>query len=221
MQTPLALLTGQFVHKLNNRIGSIRARIRMLQLEKADLLKQDKSLADEFDQIESDAREALLLTEAFRESFASPEGGEPVSIKVILSDALYHSNSSEKVSVILEVDEGIPEVQATNNLVDVFRNLATNAYEAMPDGGKLHVTAKINETDQNVEITFADTGRGMPAYVTDSLFQPYFSTKNQKGHGLGLWWSKYYLETIGGDLKLLWSEAGKGSSFLIQLPLRK
>ncbi len=221
MEKSLSMLIAKYVHKLNNLVGHTRAIVAIVQMEKADLLKQDPSLASMLQEIEQDAKNVLTLTDEFKLSFAVPDSGESVSVKVMLSHAVSGVEPPQSVNVTLEFDEGIPEVHATKNLVDVFRNLATNAFEAMPNGGKLQVSAKMNQVKERVEINFSDTGRGMPTYVVDSLFQPYFSTKSEVGHGLGLWWSKAYLESVGGDVELLWSEIGKGSSFLVSLPLSK
>lgn len=221
MEKSLSLLIAKYVHKLNNLVGHIRAIVAIVQMEKADLLKQDPSLASILQEIEQGAKNVLTLTDEFKLSFAVPDSGESVSVKDVLSYAVSGIEPPQSVNVTLEVEEGIPEVRATKNLVDVFRNLAANAFEAMPNGGKLQVSAKMNQVKERVEINFSDTGRGMPTYVADSLFQPYFSTKREAGHGLGLWWSKAYLESIGGDVELLWSEVGKGSSFLVSLPLSR
>lgn len=222
MEKSLSLLIGKYVHALNSQVGLIRANVGMLQITRDDLLKQDQPLASTLKRIEEHAKAILSLTDGFRLSFTIPESGESVLIGVALSDALRSVTPPESVTVTLEIDEGIPEVLATRNLIDVFRNLLTNAFEAMPSGGKLEVLARVNQAKEKVEITFSDTGRGIPHYVADSsLFQPYFSTKHEEGHGLGLWWSRAYLESIGGNLELLWSEVGKGSRFLVSLPLTK
>lgn len=220
METSVSLLIGRYVHKLNGLIGLIRAEIKVLQIGKTNLLKQDETLAAALGNIEDLATQVLSLTDEFKLSFVSPQAGDFVSIKAILSQALRDSAPPESIETVLEIDDEIPDVQATKSLVDVFRNLITNAIEAMSDGGRLHVSAKINQAKNGVEIVVTDTGKGIPSYVADSLlFQPYFSTKDQKGHGLGLWWSKMYLESIGGQIALLSSEVGKGTSFLVSLPL--
>lgn len=219
METSLSLLIGRYVHSLNGLIGFIRAEVKILRMERSELVKQDSALAGTLAKIEDTAAQVLSLTDEFKLSFASPETGEPVSVKTLLTQALYDSAPPESVTVVLDVGEGLPDVIGTKNLVDVFRNLCTNALEAMPDGGKLEISVKVNQGEDRVEVSFTDTGRGMPSHVVDSLFQPYFSTKRQKGHGLGLWWSKAYLESIGGNIELLWSEVGKGTSFLVSLPL--
>ena len=221
METSLSLLIAKYIHKLNNFVGHIRVVVTIIQMEKADLLREDPSLAKTLQEIEQDAKNILSLTDEFKLSFATPDSGEPVSVKDVLSHALHDSAPSQSVSTTLEVEENIPEVRATKNLIDVFRNLATNAFEAMPNGGKLQIFAKVNQSKERVEITFSDTGRGIPAYVADSLFQPYFSTKREEGHGLGLWWSKAYLQSIGGNIELIQSEVSKGATFLVSLPFQK
>jgi signal transduction histidine kinase len=222
MEKSLFLLIGKYIHKLNGQVGLIRANIAIFQMKKANLLKQDQTLANTLKEIEERAKTILLLTDEFKLSFTIPESEESVLVEVALSDALRSIVVPESIIVDLEVDEGIPEVRATRNLIDVFRNLATNAFEAMPNGGKLQVSVKVNQSKERVEMTFSDTGRGVPTYITDSLlFQPYFSTKDEEGHGLGLWWSRAYLESIGGNLELLRSDVGKGSDFLVSLPLAK
>ena len=219
METSLSVMIGDYVHKLNGLIGLVHIEVKLLQRERANALKQDMSLATALERIEEIATQVLALTDEFKLSFASPEPGEYVSIKNLLSQALQESTLPSSVKLALEFDEGIPDIHATKNLGDVFRNLIANALEAMPNGGELRISTKVNQTEGRIDIILTDTGRGMPSYVGESLFQPYFSTKSQKGHGLGLWWSKVYLESIGGRIKLLSSEVGKGTSFLMSLPL--
>lgn len=221
MEKSVSVLIAAYIHKLNNRVGAIRNYVAIIEMKASDILKQDSSLASALQEIGHNAEKILSLTDEFKLSFGAPDSGESVSVKDMLSHALYNIELPQSVAVTLEVEDGIPEVRATKNLVDVFRNLTINAFEAMPNGGKLRVSAKLNQSKERIEVVFEDTGRGIPSYVTNSLFQPYFSTKKEEGHGLGLWWSKAYLEGIGGDIELLWSEVGKGSSFLVSLSHKK
>jgi DNA-binding NarL/FixJ family response regulator len=219
--SPSSLPIGRYVHTLNGMIGIIRTEIKMLQMTRENLQERDSELAIVLEKIKEITTQILSLTDEFKLSFSSPETREAISVKTVLTQALSDSIMPESVKIVLEIEDEIPEIQATKNLIDVFRNLSTNAVEAMPEGGSLHVLAKMNQLKNRIEVTFADTGRGIPYYFADLLFQPYSSTKGQKGHGLGLWWSKSYLESIGGNIELLSSEVGKGTSFLVSLPLPK
>jgi two-component system cell cycle sensor histidine kinase/response regulator CckA len=113
----------------------------------------------------------------------------------------------------------------------VIVNLAVNARDAMPDGGKLtvrttNVTAKESErltykgmpAADYVRIEISDTGTGIPADIIDKIFEPFFSTKEVgKGTGLGLSTVYGIVKQTGGFI-YVHSEAGKGTSFHIFLP---
>lgn len=219
-ETSVLLIIGPYVHKLNGLVGGIRTWIKIIQRGEENLLKQEKELAAALEKIEDSASKILSLTEEFRASFLSSQVREAVSINTIIIQAIKDSVLPDSIETAFESDNEIPDVHADKNLIDVFRNLFTNAVEAMPDGGRLKIVAKINSIKNSVEITIADTGRGIPSYVVDSvLFQPYFSTKEQQGHGLGLWWSKIYLENIGGQISILSTDIGIGTTFLVSIPL--
>jgi two-component system, cell cycle sensor histidine kinase and response regulator CckA len=113
----------------------------------------------------------------------------------------------------------------------VIVNLAVNARDAMPDGGKLTVrTANVTSEDagrlsykgmpaaEYVRIDVVDTGTGIPADIVDKIFEPFFSTKEVgKGTGLGLSTVYGIVKQTGGFVYVN-SEAGKGTSFHIFLP---
>ncbi|MEE9566574.1 MAG: ATP-binding protein [Desulfobacteria bacterium] len=97
-----------------------------------------------------------------------------------------------------------------------LKNMFTNAVEAIDSKGTL--TVKIERTkDGQAEISFKDTGQGIVSGNLEKIFQPLFSTKAQ-GIGFGLSISKIIIENHGGSIKVE-SEPGKGTKFIIRLPL--
>lgn len=97
-------------------------------------------------------------------------------------------------------------------------NIAANARDAMPDGGRFNVDAALAE-DSHVQLTVADNGTGMDAHVLRHLFEPFFSTKSAAdGTGLGLSVIEDLIRTAGGDIHVQ-STVGAGSVFRIRLPL--
>ena len=90
-------------------------------------------------------------------------------------------------------------------------NLANNAIQAMPEGGKLTVTA--SQKENQTTITVEDTGKGIPEEIKPKLFTPLFTTKS-KGQGFGLAVTKRLIEALGGTISFE-SEAGKGTIFFI------
>jgi signal transduction histidine kinase len=101
------------------------------------------------------------------------------------------------------------------SLREVFLNLINNALDAMPKGGKMTIQTTLEK--DKIFIFFSDTGAGVPESVKEKIFQPFFSTKGEKGNGLGLSIAaeivaahkgKIYVDTI----------PNKGSIFMVELP---
>jgi two-component system NtrC family sensor kinase len=99
----------------------------------------------------------------------------------------------------------------------VFLNLLRNSREAMEGGGRLTVTSRALAGE--VEVVFADTGRGMSGDVQERIFEPFFSTK-ENGTGLGLAVSRQIVQAHGGSIGCQ-STPGQGSTFVIRLPRAK
>jgi two-component system sporulation sensor kinase A len=104
----------------------------------------------------------------------------------------------------------------SNQLEQVFINLVLNAFDAMPQGGELWI--QIAEKRKMLEITFQDSGPGVPSDMRDTIFEPFVSTKN--GTGLGLSVSYDIITAHGGRLDLL-ANRGPGACFRVALPIKE
>ena len=98
----------------------------------------------------------------------------------------------------------------------VFLNLIGNALEAMPDGGEVHIGARIDHDDALVEVR--DTGPGIAPEIRSKLFQPFVSAGKRNGLGLGLALSRQTVLEHGGDMWVQ-SDPGHGARFYFRLPL--
>src|SRR5512146_1180292 len=87
-------------------------------------------------------------------------------------------------------------------LRQVASNLLLNAIDASPDGGTILVRAKRTSGKPGVRITFADQGPGIPRDLLGKLFQPFFTTKEQRGTGLGLWVALGIVTRHGGNIQI-------------------
>ena len=134
--------------------------------------------------------------------------------------------SKSKIEVVEDFDTDAAVVSGdSGQLSQVFTRIINNAIEAMPAGGKLILSVRINKVPTGddaasfVEITFHDTGRGIAQKNSDQIFEPFFTTKpDEHGSGLGLFVAHQIIENHGGAIDLE-SELGRGSAFTIRLGL--
>ncbi len=103
-----------------------------------------------------------------------------------------------------------------DRVVQVLINLVRNAAHAMDCTGS--VVIQVEQKNQIVQINITDTGCGIPPDIQNQIWQPFFTTKGEKGTGLGLAMSKRIIESHSGELSF-YSEEGKGTTFTITLPI--
>jgi signal transduction histidine kinase len=97
-----------------------------------------------------------------------------------------------------------------------FLNLALNAIQAMPEGGKFTVETRMDDTAGPIKIVFADTGKGIPDADLARIFNPFFTTR-QQGTGLGLSITQRIVEQHNGKI-IVESPSKKGARFTIIFP---
>jgi two-component system NtrC family sensor kinase len=109
----------------------------------------------------------------------------------------------------------------TTQIQQVFMNIIINAAEAMDGQGELIITTRLSEDNRVVEVEFTDSGCGISQENLKRLFEPFFTTK-EVGHGTGLGLAISYglIEKHKGSIKVR-SVVGKGTTFIIQLPIEK
>ncbi|MBN2347154.1 MAG: HAMP domain-containing protein [Candidatus Aminicenantes bacterium] len=105
-----------------------------------------------------------------------------------------------------------------DGLQQVFMNLMKNASEAMGGGGQIHI--EVERTGDNYAIHFRDTGPGFPALIQQRIFEPFNTSKEEKGAGLGLYISYHIIKRHGGAMTLE-EGPGPGAHLVITLPQRR
>ncbi len=135
--------------------------------------------------------------------------------KSILKDALALVTVPANVQVV-DLTEDKPKMKVdADKIKRTFVNIIKNAFDIMPDGGKLKIKSK--KTRDNVEISFTDTGAGIPKETLERLFTPLFTTK-ARGMGFGLAICKRIVEVHGGKISVE-STVGKGTTFTLIIPI--
>ncbi|MGD1157926.1 MAG: ATP-binding protein [Terriglobia bacterium] len=217
----LGQLSAGLAHELRNPLAVIKgsAETLMRKLAAADPLTTEMA-----GYISSEVNRLNSIVTRFLD-FARPLKLErrPEQIPPLIERALKAARDrwpDTKVEVGRQFAAALPEISVDRDLAEqVFTNLVLNAYEAMgPRGGKLCVAAAAAHSDgrRGVEITFEDTGPGIPAELRGQVFNPFFTTK-ESGVGLGLSIVSKIVDDHRGWIRLT-SEPGKGACFRVFLP---
>ena len=154
------------------------------------------------------------------QDYARPVGANFVAMD--LSEIIHESISDTKIPEHVQVSTSIQGDHSKTTLDPsvlrrVLSNLFLNAAQAMPNGGKLTITALTQP--QLTTISVQDTGCGIAQENLEKIFNPFFTTKAQ-GQGLGLAVCRRLVEAQGGTITVK-SELGKGSTFTVTIPLNK
>jgi PAS domain S-box-containing protein len=140
---------------------------------------------------------------------------EKTCAQALVENALMLTPNPQNINVI-DLTENQPNLYVDKlNIGRVFVNIIKNAFDAMPTGGIL--TLRSLQVEDNLEISFEDTGEGMSQETIDKLWTPLFTTK-AKGMGFGLPICKRIVEAHRGSFKIK-SQIGKGTNFTVSLPL--
>ncbi len=213
------------VHEASNPLTIIRNYVNLLSAKFAGDKETQRDLAIVGGEIERVAG-ILQGLGAKRDAAAPAEPGPGtwVDVNQVISELVRMSLDTlflpNKVNVQIDLDPGIGSiVTQRDQLKQVLLNLAKNAVEAMPRGGKLTFATMRNEHGGRdcAVIAVQDTGPGLPQHVREQLFQPAVSTKGGEHAGLGLYISQNLVKIMGGEIEYD-SDAG-GSTFRIYLPL--
>ena len=125
---------------------------------------------------------------------------------------------TKRIMIEMDVTGAIPPVDHDPNQINqVLLNLLLNAIQSMDKPGTIRVSLETDEDD--VLITVADEGKGIPPENLPNIFRPFFTTKGH-GTGLGLSLARRTVESHGGRIDVT-SEVGKGSRFAIRLPIAR
>lgn len=158
----------------------------------------------------------LLLRQVL--STARTAGSVGVSLEWLIDQALTLVRTqapSCQIEVIKSLANGLPTIRS-HQLLQVFCNLIKNAFDAMPNGGRLLIDARITD-GRFLEVSVADSGPGIDARIRDKIFEPFFTTK-PGGTGLGLAICKDIVERLNGTIEVN-NQPDCGAVFKIILPL--
>ena len=225
-------LAGGIAHDFNNLLTTIMGYSELILASGCDHPEEVRSDVQEIRQAAERARELTSQILAF--SRRQPQKPEIVSPNALIQGAeqLLRRTLGENIEFVISLDPNTAQVEVDpGQFTQVIANLAVNARDAMPNGGKLTVSTSNVVLDDEfcrsypdcspgsyVMIEVSDTGRGMDGATLSRIFEPFFTTKDQgAGTGLGLSTVHGIVKQNGGHV-FVDSSLGVGSSFKVGLP---
>jgi PAS domain S-box-containing protein len=215
--TVLGQLAGSVAHELRNPLGVLNNGVYFLNMILSDADETTKKYMEMISsQIRKSDKIVSDLLSFSRTRLDERAEREEVDVSGLVAQVLVEQPSPEQVAVSNQIDPDLPPVFVDpQQMEQVLTNLVTNAYQAMPEGGKL--TIRVKEEKNHVRLSVADTGCGISEEHMAKLFEPLFTTK-PKGIGLGLAVCKNLVEANKGRIEVE-SMVGEGSTFKVYLPL--
>jgi signal transduction histidine kinase len=223
-------LAGGVAHDFNNILTAI---LGAADLMLADLPPDSPSREDAQDISDSAQRAAALTRQLLAFSRKSSAQTRPVDVNDVVRglESMLRRLLAANIEVRFALGQGIGHALADAGQVEqILLNLAVNARDAMPQGGKLTIETANAELDveyaqahpglkpgRYVMLAVSDTGVGMDPPTRARIFQPFFTTKGQKGTGLGLSTVDTIVRQHGGHV-WVYSEPGHGAVFKVYLP---
>ncbi|HWC97177.1 MAG TPA: ATP-binding protein [Candidatus Sulfopaludibacter sp.] len=213
----ISRISGGVAHEVKNPLNAILLHV---EVAKAKLNRGDTDVAP---QMEIISREILRLDRVVKTflDFTRP-------VELNLSNVALHEVVSElvdlarpqanasKIRINVDQESEGAEVRIDRDLLkQALLNIVVNAMQAMPEGGELRFQSTVSE--DTAEIRVSDTGPGIPPELREKIFRLYFTTKKE-GSGIGLAMTFRIVQLHDGTIDFT-SEPGKGTTFLVRLPI--
>jgi signal transduction histidine kinase len=218
----LGRLLARLAHEIRNPLSSLDIHFQLLEEDMGSLAPELKErVTGRFEVIRGELHRLENLVKHFL-SLAGPSvlNLEQVEISRVLgyvSDLLAPEAAGRNIRIALLVEENLPLIEADSaQLKQALVNLVINALQAIERNGQVELRAKQNADFLLVQV--ADSGPGIPVAKQRTIFEPYYTTK-EEGNGLGLWIAEQIAAAHHGELLAANAPEG-GAVFTLQLPRR-
>jgi two-component system NtrC family sensor kinase len=216
----LGRLTADVAHEIRNPLTAIGGFAR--RLHKSATGEKEKERADiivsDVNRLEKILRDVLTFSRDARSHLEKHSVQNIVHEVVNIHKYIFNEQA---MHIEVAIEKNLPPILIDKDQVkQALTNLITNAYDAMPSGGTLKITAGIESLNdvRYVFLQVSDTGHGIDEDTLPLIFEPFFTTKEAgRGTGLGLSITRKIIEEHGGFIKAA-SAAGKGAAFSLYFP---
>lgn len=220
----LGEMSAGMAHEIRNPLGALAGAMQMLRKD----LQADETSQRLMDiAVREATRLDTIITEFLQYARPPALNLAEFDLNKVLAETLdlvqHEARTRTNITIVTSLADGaLPGQVDQDQMKQVFWNLASNAFDAMSNGGRLTIATSCRKIDVGgrkadvVEISFQDTGEGIPKKILDKIFLPFFTTKKQ-GSGLGLAAVHRIVDLHGGWIKVD-SRERQGSRFVVCLP---
>lgn len=211
----LGKLSGGIAHELRNPLAIINSAAYFI----SDQLDEGSEVKECAEMIKDEVYNAEHIISTLN-NFARQKQPvkSPQSLREMIDTFVSQYPPPDKIHLDVKIPDEFPAIDVDKQQVlQAFTNLIQNAYQAMPDGGRIKISATIKQ--EKAVVSIRDSGKGFSKEGIKNLFQPLYTSKPE-GIGLGLPIVKMLIEAHEGTIDLK-NDPGKGAEFLITLPLAK
>jgi len=224
-------LAGGVAHDFNNLLTILYSHLDLIELE----VNRERDVRREIEEIRRTIERGAGLTRQLlalaRRQLVRAEVLDPGLVVADVSKMLGRLIGEEiRLETRIEPKAGLVRI-GRSQLEQILMNLAVNARDAMPGGGRLSISVDAEDLSEeysalhlgssagpHVRITVSDTGTGIDRETQKRIFEPFFTTKgSSKGTGLGLATVYNIVKSVGGNI-WVYSEPGQGTAFKVYLP---
>ncbi len=209
---------GMVGHDIRNPLQAITSDVYLAKMDLASCTdcEEKENVQESLEEIERNVGYINKIVSDLQD-YAKPLTpiAKETNLENVCQEVLLKSGMPRNIKASCQVDDNAKVIIADPELLRrIISNLVTNAIQAMPDGGKLTISAY--QERSNILVEVKDTGVGIPEEARAKLFMPLFTTKS-KGQGFGLAVVKRVTEAMNGTISFE-SQEGKGTTFTIRLP---
>jgi two-component system cell cycle sensor histidine kinase/response regulator CckA len=213
----IGTMAGGVAHNFRNILAVVSMNSELIRMKYRD----ERALQEIADVISNYSKKGEQLIEGLMQFSRreSKKDYQPLNLDEVIRETYELTSISfdKMINIHLKIPEPLTIMGDHSGISQVLINLCTNAMDAMPQGGELHMEAK--EEGEKALVIISDTGEGMDKETQERCFDPFFTTKEvNKGTGLGLSTTYGIVKEHGGDIHV-YSELGQGTTFKLTFPL--
>ena len=212
-------LAATIAHEVNNPMEAIKNAIYLL----ASAIPENA--APVYNILKSETERVARIVRQMLGLYRNTEQVKPVNVNTIVEETLrlqYRHLQRMGIEVRAELAPLPDAIIAADQIRQVISNLVLNARDAMPSGGRLRIRSRHlparGERHGWVRVLIADSGEGISRELKPAIFDPFVTTKGEKGTGLGLWIARGIVQSHHGRLSVK-SKIGVGTVFRLDLPV--